>query len=203
MAGDPPPAKRLKYVLTQREMRDTLQKHFLTPYRLNFAETIKVLVGVYSQQEFTVYIDIIAKRSVFFLEYQRTSKDKTKSLELRGSSPKTFDVYLHCLYYNEVPECVGVQPPDDEHWRHPADFNYMSLVHLYGLANTLVDTVTANMVIDEFKNFGHGSTPGRDIIELAFSFTEEGDKLRSLLADLYIFDENATYRLHLTNVNFL
>ena len=56
MAGDPPPAKRLKYVLTQREMRDTLQKHFLTPYRLNFAETIKVLVGVYSQQEFTVYI---------------------------------------------------------------------------------------------------------------------------------------------------
>jgi hypothetical protein len=69
MADNPPPAKRTKYVLTYGVILEPLQRHPLTPYRLDFAESVKVLIGPYPQQEFTVPYTIFAKRSVFIREY--------------------------------------------------------------------------------------------------------------------------------------
>jgi hypothetical protein len=182
-------------------MLRTLHRHPLIPYRISFAETVKVIVGSpggsRSKQEFTVYLDIFANRSAFFREYQRCTEDKSKPLLLQGYRPGTFDMYLHCLYNNEVPECV--QTPGDDKVAasavYRADWKFRILINLYTLAIELFDPITVNMVIDKIRELGQKDhTPGREAIELACAKNlKDGDKLRSLFADFYIFDKNATY----------
>jgi hypothetical protein len=203
MADNPPPAKRTKYVFTHCAILETLQRHPLTPYRLDFAETVKVLVGPHPHQEFTVHIEIVAKRSVFFREYQRSNKDKSTPISLSWYAPEVFDMYLYCLYHNKVPECL--QPPHEgeettERWQQRADSKLKSLVHLYILARGLSDPATEDMVVDDIQNFGMSDrTPGPEIVELAFSSTSEDAKLRNLPADLYIFEKDAVHKDGLPN----
>lgn len=153
------------------------------------------MIAAYNQ-EFTVYRDIFANRSAFFRGDQRCTEDKSKPLLLEGERPGTFDMYLHCLYHNEVPKCV--QTLDDDRLTgstvYGADWKFIILIDLYTLANKLIDPTTANMVIDKIRELGQKDhTPGSDAIEFAFDYSDDGDKLRSLLADFYIFDKNATY----------
>ena len=186
-------------------MLETLQRHLLTPYRLNFAETVKVLVGLDPPQEFTVCVGIIAERSGLFRAHQNLTKDKSESVVLSSYTPETFDMYLHCLYHKKVPGYIP--PPDEEKWtavsrgldeaylERYTDSKFKSLINLYALANKLVDTDTANMVISQITGSSHCSrTPGPGAIELAFSLTTPDSKMRNLLADLYISNRRAKYR---------
>ena len=186
-------------------MLETLQRHLLTPYRLNFAETVKVLVGLDPPQEFTVCVGIITERSRLFRAHQNLTKDKSESVVLSSYTPETFDMYLHCLYHKKVPEYIP--PPDEDektatsheldeaYWERYTDSRFKSLINLYALANKLVDTITANMVIRQVQGSSHYSlTPGPEVIELAFSLTTPDSKMRNLLADLYICNTKVTYR---------
>lgn len=204
MADNAPPAKRTKYLLTSHNMLGTSQKHPLTLYRLNFAETVKVLVGLDPPQEFAVCVGIIAERSGLFRAHQSRTKDKSEPVVLCNYTPETFDMYLHCLYHKKVPEYI---PPPDEYektatshegdeayWERYTDSKFKSLISLYALANKLVDRITANMVIDQIKGSNHYSrAPGPEVMELAFSSTTADSKLRNLLADLYISNMRATH----------
>jgi hypothetical protein len=51
------------------------------------------------------------------------------------------------------------------------------------------------MVVEEIKNFGQQDrTPGPKVIEFAFDVLGPDSKLFNLLADLYIFNKNATHK---------
>ena len=165
------------------------------------------------QQEFTVHLDIITKRSLFFREFTRDKDEKflqSQKVVLSHYTPETFDQYLHCLYHNKVPEYIQPLPTDQEAIPSPeqeeanrkqhVDSKFKSLVTLYNLARRLSDPVTENMVIDEIKRHGQDDyhqkdrTPGPEVIELAFRLTGPDSYLRDLLVDLYLFNKNATYK---------
>jgi hypothetical protein len=124
-----------------------------------------VLVGLDPQQEFTVYLDIITKRSLFFSEFDRCKgKDSQDKVVLLDCTPETFNAYLHCLYHNKVPEYFQSSPTDEEESASPQQeaankkqhiqSKFKSLVTLYNLAGRLNDPVTANMVIEEINRHG-------------------------------------------------
>jgi hypothetical protein len=172
----------------------------LTCYRLQFTETIKVLVGGHPgtfQQEFIVHHDIILKRSWFFSECERCKTEDSPQMVLYEYAPETFDKYLHCLYFNKVPEYIQ-SPTEDEETaclEQQAESKFKSLIALYSLAHGLNDPVTENLVVDEIKPFGQQDrTPGPKIIELAYSCVRSNSKLLNLLADLYILNKNAKHK---------
>lgn len=81
--------------------------------------------------------------------------------------------------------------------RRPDDYDSMILhyevfVGLYLLTVKLRDIVTINMVVDEFKRFSETNCPkpGSKAISLAFDSTLEGDGLRQLLVETYVYDVN-------------
>jgi hypothetical protein len=129
----------------------------------------------------------------------------TYQVVLSSYTPEIFDIYLHCLYHKKVPEYIP--PPDEDektatsheldeaYWERYTDSEFKSLINLYALANKLVDTDIANMVIGRITGSSYCSlTPGPDAIELAFSLTTPDSKMRNLLADLYICNTKARYR---------
>lgn len=156
-----------------------------------------MLVGPDPQQVFTVHYAIIAKRSVFVREYKRSTEDKRKPVSMPCIDPVIFDMYLHCLYSNEVPECIQSSTEDEAtaSLEQRADSRFKSLVNLYIVAHALDDPVTENMVVDEIKNFGQQDrTPGSEIIKLAISSIGSDSNLLNLLADLYIFNKHAAHK---------
>lgn len=188
-----------------------LTDHAPASHRHSFLDTLEVLVGTAPNQErFIVHYDIVAKRSEFF----RAARSErwtpgTKPTDLHEHDPETFDRYLHCVYHNELPvrpDPVGELPPDADRIRNPNEYReqqsqrtaakrrfvverYRELVSLYILADSLLDPITANLVIDQIAVLGWDSfqLPGEGLIKLAFFSTRGNDGLRKLLADFYIY----------------
>jgi hypothetical protein len=67
------------------------------------------------------------------------------------------------------------------------DLQYHTLTRLYIIADSLLDSITANLVIDEiaFLAWTWQQAPGTEVIHVAFGSTREHDGLRNLLADLH------------------
>jgi hypothetical protein len=142
----------------------------------------------------------IIKRSGFLkaARSQRWTTDKSKPTDLTEHSPETFDWYLHCVYSNKLPESIRplvqtpsmdlVQGAKDAVYR--ADRQYESFIDLYILADALLDPVTANMMIHNIRRFflRDGHLPGAGVVDRALQRTREGDGLRNLLADFYIYN---------------
>jgi hypothetical protein len=120
---------------------------------------------------------------------------------------ETFSIYLHCIYRNAMPDYV--HPPNikynqgvfrrvaaDE--RHLADCQFERMIDLYVLADSLMDPLTANMAIAEIRRIGEvgdedSQVPGAEVIDRVFRSTREGDGLRNLLADFYIYNSYVEY----------
>jgi hypothetical protein len=67
------------------------------------------------------------------------------------------------------------------------DLRFHTLTRLYILADSLLDSVTANLVFNEIAFLGWSwlQAPGAGVINVAFGSTRENDGLRNLLADLH------------------
>jgi hypothetical protein len=67
------------------------------------------------------------------------------------------------------------------------DLRFHTLTRLYILADSVLDSTTASLVIDEiaFLAYEWHRAPGTGVISLAFGSTREKDGLRNLLADLH------------------
>jgi hypothetical protein len=170
-----------------------------------------VLVGEGSNEtRFTVHHGIITKRSSFFraARSERWTTEKSKPADLQAYEPETFEVYLHCLYHGTVPNPTlshkRPSPPDmnsssevlKKHReqliiarRIYSDARFKELVDLYVLADILVDPETMNIAIDEIRRFSNriDDEPSAKVITHAFRSTREGDGLRMLFADYFVF----------------
>jgi hypothetical protein len=71
-----------------------------------------------------------------------------------------------------------------------SDYRFEHLIKLYILADSLMDPLTANMAIAEIRSFGltNGYCPGAKVMDRVFRSTRDGDGLRNLLADCYIYN---------------
>lgn len=169
-----------------------------------------MLVGTGSNEtRFTVHHEIITKRSAFFRKArsERWTTDKSKPADLHEHKPETFEVYLYCLYHDAAPEAPLFTPipwpknPKDkvifEKYEEQvsitrqafSESRFNELVDLYILADVLADPTTANIAIDEIRRFTNSfhEDPSAGVITYAFRFTRDGDGLRMLLADNFLY----------------
>jgi hypothetical protein len=174
----------------------------LTSHRSDFTDAFEVLVGTGDeQQRFTVHHELITKRSGFFHAARSERWSSGKPTDLHEHDPSIFDLYLQCVYQNvlpSMPAVVSIPPwnvqesPEEFRQRKTEhaiamDLRYHTLTRLYILADSLLDSITANQVIDEiaFWAWTWNFAPGTGVIHVAFGSTREHDGLRNLLADLH------------------
>jgi hypothetical protein len=162
-----------------------------------------VLVGTApNQKTFTVHYSIVSKRSEFFRAARSTRwTPEAQPTDLHEHEPSVFDLYLQCVYQNELPALPAVIPippwnvqesPEEFRQRKAEhtlamDLRYQTITRLYIPADSLLDSITANLVIDEvaFLAWTWKQAPGTEVIHVAFGSTREPDGLRNLLADLH------------------
>lgn len=170
MADDTPPTKSLEDAPAKRTIS----------YECTFAETFDVLVGP-KQQLFTVHHDVITNRSDFFCQARapQWNKDKSLPVELQHADPQIFDMYLHCVYHNEVPEFTY---GEDEFVTE----RYEVFVDLYILADSLLDHATMGLAIDEIHQIRAAEVlPEAGVIRYAYRNTMPDCTLRNALVEIY------------------
>jgi len=117
-------------------------------------------------------------------------------------------LYVHCVYRNVLPSMEatiflpphngnGTDPPQSPEQAQQGEVNrkdlidlrYEALINLYILADVLLDPITANMAIDEIRRFRLDikSNPGAQVITFIYNSTKEGDGLRKVLADFFVY----------------
>jgi hypothetical protein len=167
------------------------------------------------QQLFTLHHEIFTRRSRFF----RVARSErwtpgTKPTELHEHYAGIFNLYVHCVYRNVLPsmEASIFLPPNNGNATDPPqspeqaqqgevnrkdliDLRYEALINLYILADVLLDPTTANMAIDEIRRFRLDvkSNPGAHVITFIYNSTKEGDGLRKVLADFFIYSYTSLY----------
>jgi hypothetical protein len=82
--------------------------------------------------------------------------------------------------------------------KHRSDSQFEHLIKLYVLADSLMDPLTANMAIAEIRSFGLTDRycPGAKVMDRVFRSTRDGDGLRNLLADCYIYNPYVEFDGH-------
>ena len=160
-----------------------------------------MLVGAGARQRrFTVHHEIITNRSKFFraARPERSTSDESKPVDLQHCDPDIFAYYLHCVYRDAVPYFDIFNDGDEGNDTYTmeviredpdaADQYYEYLMKLYTIADRLQDPITANMVIDEVRRISQKAClPQTDALGHAFDHTLPGDKMRKVLADMFIF----------------
>jgi hypothetical protein len=150
------------------------------PYERTFSETFDVLVGP-NLQRFTVHHDVITRRSRFFRQARspQWNSDKSLPVELQHADPQIFDVYLQCVYHNEIPEFTGEEYTEDQ-------LRYEVLIDLYVLADSLLDFTTTKLAMDTIWDVHlEGFLPEAGMINHAYRHTMEGCALREVLVEMF------------------
>ena len=181
MADEPPPAKRVKYAPNDPRGHG----HSADSSRLDFKETFQVLTGQHpNQQCFTVHREFFTQRSKF-LEAASSSRWKCgtgKPVDLTEHEPEVFASYMQCVYLGSV--TVPDLPVYTE------DRPLERLITLYLLSDTLNDTTTSNLVMDEIIRMSEElrHIPYPPCVDLAYRSTVAGSPLRKLCRDYYIHE---------------
>lgn len=184
-------------------------RHLLISDRLAFAEIVKVIVGTAPNQlEFTFYYEVVAKRSGFFRECERSTEEESTLAVFHDHDPSTFDLYLECLYDNAVPKRSRpkvirelekkLYPPGlteeekEQYYTGNAKFRSArckELVDLYILADHLMDPVTANMAVDELRTCfrKYSFFASTEVIGHVMRSTKKGDGICTLFADFFVY----------------
>jgi hypothetical protein len=155
----------------------------------NTVETFDVVVGYPPEQQiFTVPRNLLVRRSDFFKAVRsprwmwETSHSSLKPVDLREEYPDTFTSYLHCVFFDSVAPNARMEGKIQ---------CYDDLIELYTLADTLLDSTTADLVIDKIISSVHEQLllPGMDDIKLIYATTVEGSPLRRLMVDYCVYSE--------------
>jgi hypothetical protein len=181
--------------------------------------TFEVLVGA-DQQSFEVDYGIMTKYSKFFRAARsRRWTSKTKPTELPEQDPSIFALYLDFLYDRTMPKTPSMARPlrgvtddylsDDmiprDHDLEVEDANkvlidayWEKLIGLYVLACYLLDPTTRNMTIDQIRRFyyevgKYDYSLKEEVISLVLRSTPDGDPLRNLFADFFVYGGEVTH----------
>jgi hypothetical protein len=184
MADDTPPTKSLEDAPAKpptTSLEDAPARRTI-PYERTFSETFDVLVGrEHDQQLFTVHYDVITIRSRFFRQARspQWNSDKSLPVELQHVDPQIFDMYLQCVYHNEVPDFTGEEYTE-------AQLRYEVLLDLYVLADSLLDFTTTKLAMNAIWDIHYeGDLPEAGMISHAYRHTMEGCALREVLVEMY------------------
>jgi hypothetical protein len=154
------------------------------------------------RERFTVHQDLFIQRSKFFRAAASPQwKKPGKTCRLVDDNPMVFAIYVHCLYYStkdleERVEAGVVEVWDEDNGsiilEENAAFRLLAMmdvyVHLYILADKLLDPSTANYIIDELIGFAsrNGCNIMNSTITNAYDSTIDGNPLRKLVRDWHI-----------------
>ncbi|KAF3005142.1 hypothetical protein E8E13_010416 [Curvularia kusanoi] len=158
--------------------------------RLKFHETVRIEVGSGENLKiFVVHDAVLASRSLFFKKaLSGTWKEAEEHvIKLPEDDSDTFDLYLQCLYSQELSVVPDPVPEDycgtDEH---------DDLAKLYVFAEKIQDIRTKNVVIQAFlKNVwkmqldDNWHYPDEETIKIIYDRTPPGCPMRRLLVDIY------------------
>lgn len=108
-----------------------------------------MLVGP-QQKRFTIHKHIISARSTFFesaFSGRWTEASNSKTIELPEHDVNIFDIYLRCVYNNNVKIRAEIDILGDNDNKHAA--LEKQLIRAWILADKLGDVAAANLLIDE------------------------------------------------------
>ena len=161
------------------------------------AALLTIRVGTGSiQQDFVAHESFLTCRSEFFRRAVngRWEESETRIVKLPEDSPKTFALYIDCAYTNQISSDSVERNPSkkaESNTKENTDLiraEIWDLVHVYILAEKLLDGTTRNIVIETlFKLFHLRNTPFRPsgkMINKLYRNTPETSPLRCFLVDL-------------------
>lgn len=150
-----PSPKRFKYALVHA----CCSVAALIEYRLNYADTIYVLVGE-SEEPFTVHRSLISHKSPFFQAACRKVRKEGQEnhVKLPKIAPYVFSVYVNWVYTNEIDLDVVEKHEvtyleDGQAWTFQAkEYEYMEshlCFQLYIAADSFMDNAFLNRIMDK------------------------------------------------------
>lgn len=123
---------------------------------------------------------------------------------LKGQEPEVLKMYADCVKFgtdeigclgDEYDKSLKPKLPNatQEEKQKTADAVFVKLIDLYLLARYLEDGETAHTVIDHIVHLSDDihMIPSTSV-DLAYSRTEKGDRLRQLMCDFWIYETAAT-----------
>jgi hypothetical protein len=150
--------------------------------------SIEVIVGHSTPVVFGVHEKIICASSDFFATAMsgHWKESKTRSITLKETDPAIFKIYVHWLYYQQLPV-----RSDQGGW--VGNIEYLQLAKCYTLGDFLQDVDFKDSVLDAMKEKrstvakdGHNWLPFGQVIGHIYDNTVESSKARTLLVDMYV-----------------
>ncbi|KAM0723838.1 hypothetical protein Q7P37_000828 [Cladosporium fusiforme] len=167
----------------------------------DFSKSFDVLVGKPpAQQQFSVYTDVLTKRSGFFRAARSSQwlSDTKKPADLEDEDPEVFSIYLKLVYAGATSlHLLNANAIDGLENMENVKAGYSILIDLYLLADKLQDSKAANEIIDEIIRISDISKfcPCASVVNKAYEFTGENNPLRRLMRDFYLIKVDGK-RLH-------
>lgn len=167
--------------------------------RISFAESIEVLVGP-AKKSFRVHPDALQRRSTFFrAACSERWKHASNAIELIEDDPEIFDLYLNCVYTNEL----DVDATDMMFYseREQFDLRYHRLACIWILSDKLGDLLTCNMAVNKMIDLSCAidELPSIEVLKLALDKTSEQSALQHLLLDHWVHESTEWHLKALEN----
>jgi hypothetical protein len=170
----------------------------LTHHRYDLNPTFDVVVG---SETFSLHTNIFTERSEFFRAARKPEwlgRNPKKPVDLEDEDPEVFNGYMNCVYVGKgslkhyvdaVQSCSEV----DRNNNVNAGFN--ELIQVYLLADKLQDLSTANMIIEEIKQFSDNvdRVPSDGCYTYVYSNTTPHNPLRKLMRDFWMHEMNPAH----------
>ena len=171
------------------------------------AALLTIRVGTGSiQQDFVAHESFLISRSGFFRRAVngRWEESETRIVKLPEDSPKIFALYIDCAYTNQISsDSVERNPPAKAENNTKENIDLLKaeiwdLVHVYILAEKLLDGTTKNIVIETLFKLFHLTNPclrpSECMIKEVYRNTPETSPLRRFLVDLRLDYASAKLR---------
>lgn len=155
---------------------------------------VAITVGA-SKEPFHVHESIICNSSLFFKTAMSGSwkESKEHTFKLPEDDPEIFALYLHWLYFAEIPVMLEKYAAKEEAARHRYK-EYHNFVDAYVLGDKLLDGKFQNSIIDAILEMcstpdahdGRKYYPSMAVIKHAYIVTTESAGIRKLFVDLFV-----------------
>jgi hypothetical protein len=158
---------------------------------------VEVLVGP-DKTKFLVHKDKLLQRSTFFKAAcsERWQQSGSKAVELPEDIPDIFEIYIHCVYRDEVDLGDLSQRIGEESAEVNDDYvAFDRLIRTWCLADKLGDLVSANALMDYFVDYSDRIhlVPAPKLCGLAYDMSMEGSCIRQLTVDLHLYDSTGSF----------
>lgn len=155
-------------------------------------DSVTLIVGP-EKHELLVHANYIVRSSKFFKTALKKEwrEGQTRTISLPTDEYETVTDYMRFIYSDTLPELqaqdlAGALPG------HSAARRFVPLAKLYVLGHRMMDDAVKNAVVREYHRictqpFCMLCFPGAETVNIIYDGTMEGDLVRSLLIDIYLW----------------